>query len=289
MESPASLINKIISISLLDPRIEAVILTGSRAREQDADSYSDIDIELIGHGTTEIFKQKSWINQFGEPLVALHLLNLEEDAPDWPTCLVIFKEGRKVDFTFAEPERLSKMKQEGLDATFSRGFAVLLDKTGITENLPESINQQVLTPPQFTAEQFTEVVSDFWHEAHQVTVALTRDELWVAWSRSADMKQYFLTMIERLVAMQNNDVWYKGRNYHEWMPKKYIEALEIIFNCGTAQSAALSLQCLMRYFNEATTEVASLQGFDNMQAMAENMQELLIGILQDNGLLPEIF
>lgn len=102
-----------------------------------------------------------------------------------------FKEGRKVDFTFAEPERLSKMKQEGLDATFSRGFAVLLDKTGITENLPESINQQVLTPPQFTAEQFTEVVSDFWHEAHQVTVALTRDELWVAWSRSADMKQYF--------------------------------------------------------------------------------------------------
>ncbi|EOV8087761.1 aminoglycoside 6-adenylyltransferase [Providencia rettgeri] len=289
MESPASLINKIISISLLDPRIEAVILTGSRAREQDADSYSDIDIELIGHGTTEIFKQKSWINQFGEPLVALHLLNLEEDAPDWPTCLVIFKEGRKVDFTFAEPERLSKMKQEGLDATFSRGFAVLLDKTGITENLPESINQQVLTPPQFTAEQFTEVVSDFWHEAHQVTVALTRDELWVAWSRSADMKQYFLTMIERLVAMQNNDVWYKGRNYHEWMPKEYIEALEIIFNCGTAQSAALSLQCLMRYFNEATTEVASLQGFDNMQAMAENMQELLIGILQDNGLLPEIF
>lgn len=289
MESPASLINKIISISLLDPRIEAVILTGSRAREQDADSYSDIDIELIGHGTTEIFKQKSWINQFGEPLVALHLLNLEEDAPDWPTCLVIFKEGRKVDFTFAEPERLSKMKQEGLDATFSRGFAVLLDKTGITENLPESINQQVLTPPQFTAEQFTEVVSDFWHEAHQVTVALTRDELWVAWSRSADMKQYFLTMIERLVAMQNNDVWYKGRNYHEWMPKEYIEALEIIFNCATAQSAALSLQCLMRYFNEATTEVASLQGFDNMQAMAENMQELLIGILQDNGLIPEIF
>ncbi|MEQ4777322.1 aminoglycoside 6-adenylyltransferase [Providencia huaxiensis] len=289
MESPASLINKIISISLLDPRIEAVILTGSRAREQDADSYSDIDIELIGHGTTEIFKQKSWINQFGEPLVALHLLNLEEDAPDWPTCLVIFKEGRKVDFTFAEPERLSKMKQEGLDATFSRGFVVLLDKTGITENLPESINQQVLTPPQFTAEQFTEVVSDFWHEAHQVTVALTQDELWVAWSRSADMKQYFLTMIERLVAMQNNDVWYKGRNYHEWMPKEYIEALEIIFNCGTAQSAALSLQCLMRYFNEATTEVASLQGFDNMQAMAENMQELLIGILQDNGLIPEIF
>ncbi len=50
MESPALLINKIISVSLLDPRIEAVVLTGSRGREQHIDSYSDIDIELIGHG-----------------------------------------------------------------------------------------------------------------------------------------------------------------------------------------------------------------------------------------------
>ncbi|MEW2738745.1 aminoglycoside 6-adenylyltransferase [Providencia sp. PROV130] len=290
MESPASLINKIISVSLLDPRIEAVILTGSRAREQDIDSYSDIDIELIGHGTTEIFNQKSWINQFAEPLVALHLLNLEEDAPDWPTCLVIFEEGRKVDFTFAEPERLSKMKQQGLDATFSRGFTVLLDKTGITEGLPERTNQQIFAPPQLIAEQFAEVVSDFWHEAHQVTIALTRDELWVAWSRSADMKQYFLQLLEQLVFIKNGpmcDVWYKGRNYHEWMPKPYIEALEVIFNCGTAQSAALSLQCLMRCFSEVTTELASLQGRNNMQIMAEKMQELLIGILQDNALLPE--
>lgn len=287
MESPALLINKIISVSLLDPRIEAVVLTGSRGREQHIDSYSDIDIELIGHGTSEIFNQKSWINQFGEPSIALHLLNLEEGAPDWPTCLVIFEEGRKVDFTFAEPERLSKMKQEGLDATFSRGFTVLLDKTGITEGLPERANPKVLAPSQLTASQFTDVVSDFWHEAHQVTIALTRNELWVAWSRSADMKQYFLTLLERLVSLQGKHVWYKGRNHHEWMPKPYVEALEVIFNCGTAQNAALSLQCLMRCFNEVTVELARLQGFDDMQIKAKKMQELLIDILLDNALLPE--
>ncbi|MEX9875402.1 aminoglycoside 6-adenylyltransferase [Providencia rettgeri] len=75
MESPALLINKIISVSLLDPRIEAVVLTGSRGRDQHVDSYSDIDIELIGHGTSEIFNQKSWINQFGGPMVALLCFN----------------------------------------------------------------------------------------------------------------------------------------------------------------------------------------------------------------------
>lgn len=287
MESPASLINKIISISLLDPRIEAVVLTGSRGREQDIDSYSDIDIELIGHGVTELFQQKHWIDNFGKPLAALHLLNLEDDAPDWPTCLVIYEEGRKVDFTFAEPERLEKMKREGLDATFSRGFSILLDKTGITDGLPEKINESSLLPPPLTNTEFVEINTDFWHEAHQVAIALTRDELWVAWSRSADMKQYFLTMLERLVAMQNGHVWYKGRKYHEWIPERYIKALEIIFNCSTVKNAALSLHCLMRCFDEASVGLAKLQGYDDMHDMAEKMQELVIGFLLDNGLLPE--
>ncbi len=56
---------------------------------------------------TELFQQTHWVNNF-VPLAALHLLNEENDAPDWPTCLVIYEEGRKVDFTFAEPERLEK-------------------------------------------------------------------------------------------------------------------------------------------------------------------------------------
>ncbi len=43
------------------------------------------------------------------------------------------------------------------------------------------------------------------------------------------MKQYFLTLVENLVSLQGKHVWYKGRQYHEWMPKPYIEALEVIF------------------------------------------------------------
>lgn len=143
MESPASLINKIISVSLLDPRIEAVVLTGSRGREQHIDSYSDIDIELIGFGASELFLQHQWVNQFGKPLVALHLENKGEDEPDWPTCLAIYEQGRKVDFTFAEPARLQRMQLHGLDNTFARGYTVLLDKTGITNDLPESTQTEL--------------------------------------------------------------------------------------------------------------------------------------------------
>lgn len=290
MESPASLINKIISISLLDPRIEAVILTGSRGRDQHIDRYSDVDIELIGYGASELFNDKKWVNHFGHSLIALHLRNLEEHEPDWPTCLVIYEQGRKVDFTFAEPERLQKMKREGLDSTFSRGFVVLLDKSGITDNLASTVNPNSLLPKVPNETQFTDLLSDFWFEAHQVSIALARDELWVAWSRSADMKQFFLSSIELLVSLKSHakkNVWYNGCKYHEWMPEHFIDALETIFDCSTAQKAALSLHCLMSCFLEATTELSLLLGYDDKQNVGSQMQELVTGILKDNGLIAE--
>ena len=47
MEPITRLIDRMLSFALLDPRIEAVVLTGSVGRNKKIDSYSDIDIELI--------------------------------------------------------------------------------------------------------------------------------------------------------------------------------------------------------------------------------------------------
>lgn len=288
MESPASLINKIISVSLLDPRIEAVVLTGSRGREQHIDYYSDIDIELIGFGVTELFYAQQWINQFAHPLVALHLINGGIDEPEWPICLVIYEQGRKVDFTFAEPERLHKMKREGLDATFSRGFQVLLDKTGITEQLPNS----AATPPlkQLSEQQFTLIVKEFWFEAHQVAIELSRNEMWSAWSRDADMKKALLTMTECLVSTKNNnqqDFWYNGKKYQTWMPNNITQSMETLFDYGNAQKAAAALHLLMVRFDEVTTEAARQLNYPIDHSMSLRMQELVIGLLRDRELLPE--
>lgn len=275
-------------MSLLDPRIEAVVLTGSRGRGQGIDNYSDIDIELIGHGATELFGQAHWVDNFGQSLVVLHLPNTGDDEPDWPTCLVIYSEGRKIDFTFAEPERLQKMGREGLDAVYSRGYTVLLDKIGITDVLPDTANQTTLLPKIPTEDDFVKTISDFWFEAHQVAIALARNELWVAWSRSADMKQYFLSLTECLVSLKSNqDVWYNGRKFHEWMPKQYISELNTIFNCGTAKKAGKSLQHLMLCFEEVSRELALQLGYDVKQAMSQRMREVVTRILQDNGLITE--
>ena len=60
MEPITRLIDRMLSFALLDPRIEAVVLTGPVGRNKKIDSYSDIDIELIGHGATELAKNQHW-------------------------------------------------------------------------------------------------------------------------------------------------------------------------------------------------------------------------------------
>ncbi len=289
MEPPASLINKIISVCLLDPRIEAIILTGSRGQEQHIDYYSDIDIELIGLGASELFNEKYWPDQFGQAVITLHLENKGEDEPDWPTCLVILEQGRKIDFTFAEPSRLQQMKQAGLDETYVRGYSILLDKTGITNGLPD-YSSVTLKSKQLTKEQFTNITTNFWFDAHQTAIALSRNEIWSAWSRDVDMKKALLAMCEILVSAKSHgqqDVWYHGKNYHLWMPQRVTDVIKILFDYRNAKQAGHSLFELMACFNDVTVMVGEHFDYPIDKRVSENIQTFVTEILQDNRLLPE--
>lgn len=73
MEPTTRLIDRTLSFALLDPRIEAVILTGSLGRNKKIDSYSDIDIELIGYGATELAKTN----------IGYHNLEIALSAYNW--------------------------------------------------------------------------------------------------------------------------------------------------------------------------------------------------------------
>ena len=72
-----------------------------------------------------------------DPIIVLHL----EQDDGWPTRLAIYDDGIdgsvKVDFTLAAPRRLRKMiSSRTLSALYARGYRVLLDKDGVTKDLP---------------------------------------------------------------------------------------------------------------------------------------------------------
>lgn len=287
MESTAQLLNRIISFALLDPRIDAVIMTGSRARVTGVDNYSDLDIEFVGHGVNDFTQSTQWLNQFGNPLITLQLANEKPNEPDWPTCLVIFEQGRKIDFTFAEPIRLTTMKHAGLDAIYARGYGVLLDKSGVTNGLPEYIPGQHPRISLPSAEQFNALVTDFWFEAHQVAILLTRNERWLAWQRDHSMKNGLLTLLEWLVTIDNpnQDCWYQGKSFNQWMPKRYLACMDKIFNFNNANTAASGLILLLDTFAKASKEVANALNYPDYSSVSQKITELANDILLDNQLI----
>src|SRR5699024_7897329 len=187
MEDPCDLLGRVLAFADTREQIVAVTQTGSRARSYGGDAFSARDVELIGPGTAELVGNDEWPETIADVLVSLHLANQGPDDPDWPTCLVVFAGGRKVDFTLAGTARIEAMKHEGLDTLYQRGYLVHRDKTGITNGLAAA----TMAPPDKpapTAGEFEANQREFWFEATQVPIYLARGDLWPAASRQSDMR-----------------------------------------------------------------------------------------------------
>ncbi|OAT24280.1 aminoglycoside 6-adenylyltransferase [Proteus myxofaciens] len=280
MEPTTRLIDTMLSFALLDPRIEVVILTGSLGRNKNIDSYSDIDIELIGHGATELAKSQHWLVQFGESLVNLQSECEDPEKTTWPIYLNVLAQGRKMDIMMAEPERINNMISNGLSPIYQRGYEVLLDKTGLCNKLPK---KSAITSPKLTKQQAQDNAQEFWFEASQVAIAILRHEFWIAGSRMNDMRAWLLSLLEQ-VALQNSseDVWYQGKHLKEWLPKFYsLRSLESTFAMSTPYEASASLTIIMAFFADASKRLGIE---DNI---ATKMQELTSDWLIDNEFLTE--
>ncbi|KLU19681.1 aminoglycoside adenylyltransferase, partial [Proteus mirabilis] len=252
MEPTTRLIDRMLSFALLDPRIEAVVLTGSLGRNRKIDSYSDIDIELIGYGATELAKNQHWLSQFGDALVSLQLECEDPKSKFWPIYLHVLAQGRKIDIMMAEPERIFNMKTEGLSPVYQRGYQILLDKTSLCDGLPEI---GTITPPTLSKEQACNNAQEFWFEATQVAIAILRHEFWSANYRIHDMREWLMELLEQ-VALHNaptQDVWYQGKNLKEWLPKFYsLRSLESTLAMSTPYESAATLSIMMAFFLDAS-------------------------------------
>lgn len=281
MEPTTRLIDRMLSFALLDPRIEAVVLTGSLGRNRKIDSYSDIDIELIGYGATELAKNQHWLSQFGDALVSLQLECEDPKSKFWPIYLHVLAQGRKIDIMMAEPERIFNMKTEGLSPVYQRGYQILLDKTSLCDGLPEI---GTITPPTLSKEQACNNAQEFWFEATQVAIAILRHEFWSANYRIHDMREWLMELLEQ-VALHNaptQDVWYQGKNLKEWLPKFYsLRSLESTLAMSTPYESAATLSIMMAFFLDASKRL------NHPIDTAIKTQKLVSDWLIDNEFLTE--
>lgn len=280
MEDPQLLLDRVLAFAAGQDGIVAVVQTGSRARERDVDVFSDLDIELIGPGASSLVGDDGWQQQIAPVMITLHLANEVPGSPDWPTCLVVFAQGRKIDFTLAGTRRLERLAEDGLDSIYSRGYVVHFDRTGLTERLAPPSNRPAVwsrpSPEQFVANQRV-----FWFEATQVPIYAARGDLWPAMARLEEAREQLLSMLRWRAGAESDgaaDTWYLGYHLHEWLDARTREQINELFPRYEREQIVQSLRAAIAAYTEASTATSAalhLPILDLRHAVEQHVEKVL--------------
>ncbi len=276
MKARDNLLQVILDWAKARPDIEAVILTGSLARDDGRiDDLSDIDIELIGSGFTVLQDNDEWLTQIAPMTMVLKLG--PSPSQRWATRLAIYKSGIKVDYTLAGVERVQDMCETGrLDEVYARGYRVLIDKSGIATNLHVLTgNPGAVTLP--TQETFQDAVEIFWFEASHVPKYLARGDLWPAKLRDQTLKKYCLKMMMWHAAVMGYqpDIWHNGHRMADWLdPDLYNQAFSI-FGGFDVPSSLAAFQAQMDLFRQMAHQVAEKTGLIYPQQVDDEIMAMI--------------
>lgn len=163
------------------PSVRAMLLTSTRAiPNATVDVLSDYDVIVAVTDIHPYLADDSWLEDFGRVLVVYRdpvrlWYGLEKFAR-----ITQYEDGLKIDFTICPPEPLRRIAAEPeLPPDLDVGYAVLLDKDGLTAGLKPPTHRAYIPSPPAEAE-YQRVVEEFFHEATYVAKHLWRGDLMAA-------------------------------------------------------------------------------------------------------------
>jgi len=271
------IIDKIVQWAKEQEPIKVLILTGSRAGKGPKDELSDYDIAVF---TTDIKKyatDDSWIHNF-ESVWVCEPCQLYVNNKEYPTRLVIYKDGLQVDFSFFGLDVLkSLIQKDELPVEYNLGYKVLLDKQGLTKNLKPPTYQYSYTQKP-SKEEFELAIRIFFFEAFKEAKALVRNDLGHAKLRDSITKKYLLRMIEWHAKAKHGWDYYTnchGKRMQSWVDPEIWQKLHGTFAHFDAKDSWEALIKTIDLFREITTKTAQLLDFDYPDGMDKNITYFL--------------
>jgi aminoglycoside 6-adenylyltransferase len=257
----SSLLEVILAWGRAEPAVEALVLTGSAGRQQDIDEFSDLDVEVVA-SDVDTLAEGRWIGTLGDVMVGLDL-----EHRGYPSKLIFFDGGTKVDFTICDRSRIDEMTSKGLDDLYERGYKVLYDPQGVTRDLPPARQQVARVPPPMR-EDYDFAVAEFFFEAAHMPACLLRHELWVAHFRDWTMKCNLLKMIEWQAGTRGaEDMRIIGKHMVRWVEPHTWEHLHEVFGHFDAADTYNAMWASIELFRRLAIEVAAARGFSYPASM----------------------
>lgn len=249
--------------------VRAALLTSTRANPHaSVDALSDYDVVLVVEDIRPLFKDRSWLGDFGEMLVAYwDPIHPHPDHDIEHTGNVVqYADGLRIDFRLW-PVDLARRVGEGprLPDDLDVGYAVLVDKDRLFDEM---------RPPTYTAyvpsrpdeQTYLTVVNDFFSAAPAVAKCLLRDELLPAkWCLDYDMKHVYLRpMLEW--RMERDRGWSEptgnlGKGLKKRLPSDTWRQLEDTYAGAGIEENWGALFRTMALFARVATEVGDDLGY----------------------------
>jgi len=268
-QDPGEVISRLIRWADGKDFVRAVLLTSTRANPQaPVDVLSDYDIVLVVEDAGPFYENRSWLEDFGEVLVAYWdpIYPEPDHGIDQTGNVVQHADGLKIDFRLwpvALAQRVASAPD--LPADLDVGYAVLADKDGLFGTMPAP-TQTAYVPPRPDEETYLTVVNNFFSDAPYVGKCLWRDELMPAkWCLDVEMRHHYLRpMLEW--RMERDHGWSEpagnlGKGLKKRLPAEIWEELEGTYAGARSADNWEALLRTMALFRRVAREVAGDLGY----------------------------
>lgn len=282
---PDDVINRLIQWAEQRDSVRAMLLTSTRAvPNAPRDKYSDYDVILVVKDIHPFFEDRSWLEDFGEVLVAYwDPIHLDSDHGIEKAANVIqYSDGLKIDFTLWPVELLQEIIQAPvLQAELDAGYRILLDKDHLTDGMQlPTYKAYIPTPP--TNEMYQKTIEDFFSDAPYVAKCLLRGELFpVKWALDYDMKHIFLRLIlEWQIEIDHGwsiPVGALGKGLKKYLPPAVWLQLEETYAGADISENWKALFKTMALFRQVAVEVGDALGY----AYPQDLNERVVQFVKD--------
>lgn len=271
------ILQKVVRWAESQKSIRSLILTSSRAGASKTDEFSDYDIMVFTDNAEPYLTSDEWLKTIDNIWVYQKEQFMHGESVI-PTRLTIFQGGIKVDFSFWRIDVLKNFIKNGFSETddLNRGYQVLLDKDGLTKDLPKP-SIRFFKIPKPDKDEFLTTVHDFLFEFLAVAKYLKRGDLFFA--KKIDngiVKDLFLRMISWNVLAKNN--WAKetplhmdGKKLQSWAGNEVFKQLGKTYSGFNLEDSWESLFASIDFFRKLSIETCRLLGYKYPERVDKNV------------------
>ena len=290
------MINQLTEWAKQRESVRVVILTSTRAIPGGhVDAYSDYDVVVVTDDVREMATDLGWQDHFGEVLIS-YWDPVEEDVTTGAASasnITNYVNGLKIDFGLWTPRHFSDMTSgPDPDEEFDAGYRVLVDKDGLTADLPAPTFTSFV-PIRPDEEEFLRLITDFLIGVPYVAKNLLRDELLpMKWVLDFDMRYTYLVPMLQWRVECDHDWSLKGGNLGKGLKAHLAEDvwtdLEGTFTGSDPESNWQALFAMIDLFDRVAREVAGLLAYsypaELVSSVAAHAQQMREGVFADGPL-----